>query len=135
MAAITPTLRAGPTNLGGVVKQYYGTGTANQADTLTTATVQRGTTQKLLYVTVNYSAAPTYTGTGLTVKIDSGLGSTYDFTLTSGTDNTQFTVYLPDPDIRLLPGVGSGVGDAIVVAAPAGGSGITASITVALLET
>lgn len=129
MAAITPTLRAAPTNLGGVVKQYYGTSGTDQADTFTTPVCQQGATQKLLYVAIGYDGSATYTGTALTVGIDSGISALYDLTLTSGTDNTRYTVYLPDPDIRLLPG------DAIVAALPAGGAGREASITVTLLET
>jgi hypothetical protein len=128
MAAITPTLRSQPTPVGGVVKQYYGTGASNQADTLSSVAVGKGASQKLLYVSIHYSGAPTYTGTALTIGIDSGISSSYDLTLASGTNNQQDTVYLPDPDLRLIDG------DAIVVAAPAGGA-VTASIVICLLET
>lgn len=130
MAAIaTVTVERGNAGGGQQVVRYSGASAANSADTLTTTAVVKHDTQKLCFVSVHYSAAPTYTATGLTVKIDSALGASYDLTLATGSvDNLQDYVYLPDPDIRLLPG------DAIVVAAPAGGGVITSAIQVTVLE-
>lgn len=129
MATITPTTRPSQVIVfdGSRVIQFYGASAANSTDTLTTPVVQAGS-WKLLNVAVHYSAAPTYTATGLTVKIDSGISSSYDLTLFTGTtDNAQNVVYLPDPDIRLI------AGDAIVVAVPAAGGVITSSVVVTVL--
>lgn len=130
MAAITAiTTEYAAAGAGQQVVRYSGTSAANSADTLTTPAVAKHHSRKLLFVSVHYSASPTYTATALTVKIDSALGASYDLTLFAGSaNNAQDVVYLPDPDIRQLPG------DAIVVAAPAGGSGITAAIQVTVLE-
>lgn len=130
MAAITAiTTEVGNAGQGLQVIRQSGTSAAAQADTLTTTVVAKHHTQKLAFVSVHYSAAPTYTATGLTVKIDSSLGSVFDLTLLTGSVNDAAdVVYLPDPDIRLLPG------DAIIVAAPSGGGVITSSIQVTLLE-
>lgn len=120
MAAITAVLKetakAGPT---GPIQSYSGTGTANQADTLTSGTERA---RKLLYVTCAYSNTPTQAG--VTVTLDSGLGAGFDSLLTTGTANARYTNYIPDGDIWLMEG------DAIVVAAPAGGAGLTASINI-----
>lgn len=130
MAAITiGTPETGNAGNGIQVIRYSGTSAAASADTLTTTAVAKHHTQKLCFVSIHYSASPTYTATGLTVKIDSVLGSTFDLTLATGSvDNAQDYVYLPDPDIRLLPG------DAIIVAAPSGGGAITSAIQVTVLE-
>lgn len=124
MAAITPTYDAAVKFRGLAVERWSGTSTANQADTLSSTVVGNGYVSRIVYVAIGYSAAPTYTGTGLTVKIDSGLGSAFDFTLKVGTDNTQFTVYSPDEEIYLLPG------DAVIVAAPAAGGVIKSNIVI-----
>lgn len=121
MAAITPTLTSAP-KAGGVVQRWSGTGTANQTDTLTGTAIGRGFVERLAYVTVRYSAAPTQAG--VTVSLDSGLGSSFDATLHTGSANAQETVYLPDGNVYLLPD------DAVLVSAPAGGGGITASIAI-----
>lgn len=109
--------------------RYSGTSAPASADTLTTTAVTKHHSQKLCFVSIHYSAAPTYTATDLTVKIDSARGSSFDLTLLTGSvNNAQDVVYLPDPDIRLLPG------DAIIVAAPSGGGAITSAIQVTVLE-
>lgn len=127
MAAITPTVRRAQLPDGRTVVQYYGTGASNQADTFTTPSVKAGS-QRLLSVSVSYDGSATFTGTALTIGVDSGISALYDYTLTSGTDNTQFTVYLPTPALHLI------LGDAIVVAAPAAGAGREASIIVTMLQ-
>jgi hypothetical protein len=86
--------------------------------------VGNGVVERLVYVALQYDDTATYTGTALTVKIDSGLGAAFDVTLASGTDNAETFVYSPDEEIYLLPG------DAIIVAAPAAGAGVNASIVI-----
>lgn len=130
MAAISAiTTEYGNAGQATQVVRFSGTSAAASSDTLTTTVVAKHHTQKLLFVSIHYSAGPTYTATGITVKIDSALGSSFDLTLATGSvDNAQDYVYLPSPDIRLLPG------DAIIVAAPSGGGAITSAIQVTALE-
>lgn len=118
MAAITPTNEVADNRAGSL--RSYGTGTANQTDTLTNPT--QGQVTKLRYVTVAYSAAPTQTG--VIVALDSGAGGGYDATLFTGSANARYTVFVPDQDFPLFEG------DAIVVTAPAAGGVITASIVI-----
>jgi hypothetical protein len=127
MAAITVNTRrvTGQTKAGGTLVRYYGTGTSNQADTLTSTAVASGKRQKLSYVTCMYSGSPTQAG--VAISIDSQLGAGYDTTLTTGSANAQATVYLPSADLWLDEG------DAVVVAAPAGGS-VTAAIVICMEE-
>lgn len=122
MAAITVASVSAP-KPGGSVFEYYGTGTANQTDTLTSTPVGGGYAEKLLWVSVKYSAAPTQTG--VTIAIDSGLGAAYDTTITTGSANIQSTFFFPDHGEVWL-----GKGDAIVVTAPAAGGVITAAIVI-----
>lgn len=126
MAAITPTVQRHALRGGGALVTYYGTGAANSADTLTTTAVGAHKSQRLAYVTCAYSNTPTQAG--VTVTLDSGLGAGFDTLFTTGSANARYTVYLPDGDIYLKPG------DALAIAAPAGGSGLTASITVVVEE-
>lgn len=124
MAAITATLVSSPKTGGGAIMRYYGTSTANQADTLTTVVVPTGGSQRLLYCSVNYSAAPTQAG--VTVEIDRAEGATYDDLLHTFTANGQRNTYVGDPEIWLLPG------DAIRLSAPAGGGVITAACSITM---
>ncbi len=124
MAAITPTLVGTPRSALGPLIAWYGTGTANQADTLTTVVVPTGGSQRLLYAMCNYSGAPTQAG--VTVEIDSVLGSTYDVLLQTHTANGQKNTTIGDPEVWLLPG------DAIRVSAPAGGGSLTAAILIVM---
>lgn len=124
MAAITATKRQECVVPGGRIIQFYGTSASNQADTLTTGAVPDGKAWRLLYVTVAYDGAATYTGTALTVATDHGVDAIYDTTLASGTDNTRYTVYTPGSEIWLIDG------DAVIVSVPAGGAGREASVTV-----
>ena len=122
MAAITAARSGGGKHQGGVLNRWSGTGTANQADTLSSEAVGHGGAERLAYVTVKYSASPTQAGVAVT--LDSGLGAGFDALLHTGSADAQNTVYLPDGDVYLMEG------DAIIVSALAGGSGITASIVI-----
>lgn len=134
MAAITPVVTRQPLPGGTHLLRWNGTGTANQADTMSTATAPStavhgtGGTRRLLYVGVAYSATPTYTGTALTITLDSGSGAGYDVTLAAGTDNGRYLVYTPDEGIDFW--IASD--DAILVGVPAGGGGITAAILIVM---
>lgn len=123
MAAITPALKGG-IHANGVTHRFSGTSTSNQADTMTSTACPERSAQKLLYVTCTYSAAPTQAG--VTVEIDSGAGTGFDATLSTGAANIQDTVWLPESEVWIVPG------DAIRVSAPAGGAGITSNIVIAL---
>lgn len=122
MAAITPSRSTKALGQGKDLTIIYGTGTANQADTLTTGSSTPGGTRRLDKVTIAYSAAPTHAGA--TVTLDAGVGAAYDTTLATSDANTRYFVYIPDEATYLSPD------DAIVVSAPAGGSAITASIQI-----
>jgi hypothetical protein len=95
------------------------TGSANTALATTIAGFPG---QRLVQVIVAYSAAPTQTG--VVTSIDSGAGAGYDATLNTGTANARYTVYNPGGDLVL------GSDDSLIVTCPAGGAGITASVTV-----
>lgn len=103
--------------------RYVETGAAN---TQLVATIAAGTARRLVAVLVAYSAAPTQAG--VTTVLDSGAGAGYDNTLDTGSANAQYTVYGPSVEIFF------GDDDAVVVTAPAGGAGITASIAVYTAE-
>jgi hypothetical protein len=109
------------TKLGGNLYRFTETGAAN---TLLTATTNgaSGGKFRLVLVTVAYSAAPTQAG--VTTTLDSGAGAGFDATLNTGTANARYTVYQPSDHMHL------GTGDSIVVAAPAGGAAITASVAI-----
>lgn len=102
------------------IERQVETGAANTALTVTMINPDRPF--RLTTVTISYSAAPTQAGT--TVTLDSGAGAGYDATLSTGTANARYTVYVPTTDLML------GDDDVIVVAAPAGGVGITASVAI-----
>lgn len=123
MAAITATRRTTTRIGGGLILGDYGTGSANQADTLTSTAVPKGGSQRLLRVTCNYSAAPTQAGVTIEIDGDNGIDSLL-FTFPA---NTQKNFFEPEHgDAWLFPG------DAIRVSAPAGGGGITAAIEIVL---
>ena len=94
---------------------------ANTAQSLSTPA---GKVRRLIQVLVNYSAAPTYTGTDLKVEVDSGAGADYDFLLAAGTNNQRYTVYTPENDFVIAKD------DQIKVTAPAGGATITSSVAI-----
>lgn len=99
--------------------RYVETGSAN---TELVVTVPAGTARRLVAVLVAYSNTPTQAG--VTIELDSGAGSGYDNTLNTGSANARYTQYVPTVPVYF------GDDDAIVVTAPAGGAGITASVAV-----
>lgn len=126
MAAVTVTEERANNGQGRQIVRYSGTGAANTDATLTTTAVTKHHNQKLCYISANYGSAVTQTG--VTMGIDSGLGSTFDFTFNTGTADTQINVYVPDRDIYILPG------DAFTVTALAGGSGDICYIQIVVEE-
>lgn len=96
-----------------------GTSAANTSQTVTEATKAA---RRILGVFVAYSNTPTHSG--VTVTLDSGAGSAYDTVLYTGSTNARYTAYIPDGEVFVLED------DAIAVTAPAGGSGITSSISI-----
>lgn len=105
------------------IHRHVETGSAN---TQLVVTVPGGSGRRLLQVLTKYSAAPTQAG--VTTEIDSGAGAAYDSTLNTGAANAQNTAYVPQEK----PMVGND--DAIRVTAPAGGIGITASVSVYTID-
>lgn len=101
------------------LRRHVETGAAN---TLLAVTVGGHKGRRLVQVLVAYSAAPTQTG--VVTKLDSGAGAGYDTELNVGAANARYTVYNPGGVLVL------GGDDALTVTAPAGGAGITASVSV-----
>jgi hypothetical protein len=106
------------------LKRYSGKGSANTAYSLSTDV---GKKAKLDHVIVSYSAAPTQAG--VTIVLDSGLGADYDATLYTGSANARYTILPLDYKPVIIF-----ENDVITVTAPAGGSGITATITIVVEE-
>ncbi len=98
-----------------------GTSAANTAQTVSTAP-ETGAPMQVIMVTAKYSAAPTHAG--VTVTLNSGAGAGYDAQLDASASNAQTYVYRPSPPVPMYPD------DAIDVVAPAGGAGITSSVTI-----
>lgn len=96
------------------------TGVANTEHTLSAASPNN--TRRVCYAAVKYSGAPTQAG--VRFELDSGAGAAFDAILNQGAANVQDTVWIPSGEVLLTPG------DALRIVAPAGGIGITASITV-----
>lgn len=99
--------------------RWTGTGGDNAAVTISTDT---SGSKRLLFVVVAYSASPTQAGT--TVVLNSGAGAAFDATMNTGTANARYNVYIPDGEVIIVDG------DAVDVTAPAGGAGITASVSI-----
>lgn len=76
---------------------------------------------RVIGVFVKYSAAPTQSG--VLVEYTSGRGTAFDATLFTGATNAQATSFLPSAFKLANP-------DGLRVTVPAGGVGITASVTV-----
>lgn len=104
----------------GSIHRFIETGSANTALTATMPAI--GGSFRLVLVTVAYSAAPTQAG--VTTTLVSGAGAGYDATLNTGTANARYTAYQPSQEMIL------GSDDSVVVAAPAGGAAITASVAI-----
>lgn len=126
MAAITATKTSFVLVGGNSYVRYSGTGTADQTDTLSSGVPGKGYGQKVKYVTVAYSAAPTQAG--VTIALDSGLGAAFDTTLFTGDANARYTFWQPDEEMPLHGD------DRIIVTAPQAGGVITASIVIVLEE-
>lgn len=117
---VLPWLYRGADDVSGKkLERHVETGAANTA---LTVTVAAGAARRLLAVLVKYSAAPTQAG--VTTTLDSGAGAAYDTLLNTGAANAQNTAFLPAADFKF------GTDDALVIVAPAGGVGITASVSV-----
>lgn len=125
MATITALMSYSPTKSGGYLMTVYGTSAANTSGELTSPVVGRAHRQRVVSIHVHYSAAPTQTG--VTVTKDSARGSAYDSNLSTGVANSQDFVYIPDEGELWI-----GIGDAILVTAPAAGGVITSSIEIVL---
>jgi len=95
---------------------------ASAADTAATTSTDGGQVEKLLFVTVKYSAAPTQTG--VTVTINSVTGAAYDTVLSTGSANVQANSYIPAGEVILYPG------DTVDVVAPAAGGVITSAAAI-----
>lgn len=100
-------------------RRTIGTSAANSSQTVTDTT---GAVRRLLQVLVAYSNTPTHAG--VTVTLDSGAGSAYDTVLHTGSSNARYTAYVPDGEVILMED------DVVSVTAPAGGAGITSSISI-----
>ena len=104
---------------GGVLHRDCDKGNANAL--LIVSTPLRAA-RRLLFVTVAYSGAVTK---NVPVGLDSGAGEEYDGLLkTIALTSTKYGVWIPDGDVYILPD------DSIAVRAPAGGSGVTATIAI-----
>jgi hypothetical protein len=121
MAAVTVLKKQYKTGHGNALV-YYGTGASNTDATLTTDAVAEHS-YRVSYASATYSGAATQAG--VTFGIDSGLGSGYDATVTTGSANVRYSAYTPSGNVIL------GVGDAFTVTALAGGA-VTAAIVVVL---
>lgn len=105
------------TDFGGRYRRYVETSAANTALTMS---VNPGVPFRVLDALTSYSASPTQAG--VAHALDSGAGTGYDGTLSTGSANARYTAYQPT---RLsLAG-----DDAFTIAAPAGGGVITSSIS------
>lgn len=105
----------------GVLKRTVGTSSGDTAQTVSTPS---GNPRRILQVLVAYSASPTYTGTDLIIKVNSGAGTAYDTTVETGTNNGQYKAYVPTEPIYLMDD------DILDVTAPSAGGAITSSISI-----
>lgn len=95
------------------------------ANTLQTVSTTGSGHRRIGFVTVAYSAAPTYAANALYVLLNSGAGAGYDCRLyQQGTANTQFTTFIPSQPIYINGD------DQIDVVAPAGGVGVTSAVAI-----
>lgn len=121
MAAVTPTIKQFR-NDHGVFVRYSGTGTDNSADTMSTSGIQG--MMRLIHASVKYDNAATQAG--VTTSLDSGAGSAFDVILDTGAANAEDTTFIPSADYYIFPD------DAILLSAPAGGSGVIASFLIVM---
>lgn len=105
------------TDIGGRYRRYAETSGSNA---ILAMTVNPGVAFRVLDALTSYTNTPTQAG--VVVALDSGAGAGYDGTLNTGTANARYTAYQPT---RLT----LGADDALVITAPAGGSGLFSSIS------
>ena len=91
------------------------------ANAILTASKVFGVCSRILGAYCRYSAAPTQAG--VTFAIDSGAGALFDHLISTGTANAQHS-------LLLASALFIGDDDAFPIVAPAGGVGITASVSV-----
>lgn len=94
-----------------------------QNTALTVSADPSGLARQLSYVIIHYSAAPTQTGTIISLVPNNG--AAYTTVLSTGSANVQDNIYVPTTALLLLPG------DTISVTAPAAGGVITSAVTIA----
>lgn len=106
------------------LKQFSGKSAANTAQTVSTELGKRYLVHRVI---TSYSAAPTQAG--VTVNLDSGLGSDYDAVIETGTANARYSI----ASLQAKP-FALEKGDVLAVTAPAGGALITSAITIVASE-
>ena len=109
------------------IRKHFDQSDADTALILTTPAVDRHKPQKLLWVSVSYSAVPVQTG--IQIEIDSAEGAAFDALILDGTANDQFDFFVPNGPNLILS-----FDDAIRVTAPSGGGVITSTIVVQMQE-
>lgn len=120
----TGALSSAPIRGRGSLERWVGTSAGDTALTTSTpVSTSPRVVRRLLYVTIAYSATPTYTA-GCTVTLNSGAGSAYDIILDTSGANIEDYVYEPTAEIFILPD------DAIDVIAKAGGGVITSGTVI-----
>lgn len=107
--------------------KHFDTSAADTTLVLTTAAPPKRQSQRLLWISVVYSATPVQTG--VIIEIDSGLGAGFDILLLTGAANVEQTFF----NLGLVPLL-LDENDQIKVTAPEGGGVITATIVVAIQE-
>lgn len=106
--------------------RFSETGSANTqlASSLSVTTNNGASPLRLISAHCAYSNTPTQAG--VTTALDSGAGAGYDTTLNTGSANSRYTNYYPASSAEVI----LGSDDGLVVTAPAGGVGITASVVI-----
>lgn len=109
---------------GRVVSLKIFAGATSGANGIGTASTSSGLGKKyrLIQVCTAYSGSPTQAG--VTVTLNSGLGSAFDTVLNTGTANARYTTFIPSSELIFGPD------DQIDVSAPAGGGSLTNSTSI-----
>lgn len=94
----------------------------SDADTALTLSTPTDVPLRVLYVAVKYSGTATHAG--VTKTLNSGAGEAWDTLLHTGASDEEDHFWQPTRGVELADG------DALDVAAPAGGAGVTSQITV-----
>lgn len=120
MAFTSTTLPPSPDRkFRGTIRELTETGVAN---TLLTASITLSNMKRVLGIFCSYSAAPTQAG--VSIEFVAVAGAAFRHQLNLGAANARHTNWFPPSDFVL------GTNDVLEVIAPAGGVGITASVTV-----